>query len=184
MSRTQTRLRGAASGLVLLLAGCIPGAGSDAGARGNPEQTPVEAGTGAPAALSCQAFDAEGLLGCIYSGLTQRERRVLTTPGELADVWARAHSRGSPQPPLPAVDFSREHVVLAAMGEQRSGGYGITVQAPVQAGEAREVTVLEWSPGEGCIVTDALTQPFALRRIPSTGGPVRFVERTQVIDCG
>ncbi|HEX8272958.1 MAG TPA: protease complex subunit PrcB family protein [Longimicrobiaceae bacterium] len=117
------------------------------------------------------------------SGYTAPARQVVRSEGEWRDVWARLHETMMPQPPLPAVDFSREMVIVAALGQRSSGGYSILVDSVYDAGSALRAVVRRSSPGAGCIVTASLTQPVDVVRVPASGKGVGFVDRDEVRDC-
>jgi hypothetical protein len=54
------------------------------------------------------------------SGITTRERMIVTDQATWAQVWANIVKNHSPTPGPPAVDFDRETIVLAAMGQRSS----------------------------------------------------------------
>ncbi len=118
-----------------------------------------------------------------YSGFTAPARLVVRSEGEWREAWARIHQTRTPQPPLPAVDFARETVLLAALGERSSGGHGVVVDSVYDTGSELVATVRRSSPGAGCAVTGALTQPVDAVRIPATARAVRFVDKDEVHDC-
>lgn len=118
-----------------------------------------------------------------YSGLAQRERVVVRTDEEWTRVWERITHRVSPPVPRPAVDFSQEMVVVVAMGGRPTGGYAIAVEGVFEAEGRLYAAVLEKSPGAACILTQALTQPIDVVRIPRRDGIVSFVERAETVDC-
>ena len=128
---------------------------------------------------------AEPYAFTFYSGLDRPERLVVRDPDTWQTVWSQIHSRQSPLPPLPAVDFSREMIVVAARGARGSGGYNILLAgASEAAANGTLVTVISRSPGRTCVVTGALTQPVDIARLPLRSGPVTFVEQTHVTSCG
>lgn len=128
---------------------------------------------------------AEPYSFAFYSGLEQPGRIVVRDPSTWQALWAQIHSRQSPVPPVPAIDFSQEMLVVAALGSRSSGGYGILVDAANEAQNAGlVVTVRSISPGVKCGRTAALTQPVDIARIPRRDGDVSFLERSQVTDCG
>jgi hypothetical protein len=118
-----------------------------------------------------------------FTGLEQPTRRVVRSEAEWRDVWSQIWSRHTPQPPLPAVDFSREMVLVAGMGVRSSGGYSIRIQSARQTAQGLAVTVHSESPGAGCGVFAALTYPADLVVVPRTSGTVRFVESAATRHC-
>lgn len=117
------------------------------------------------------------------SGFTAPARLVVRSEAEWRDAWARIYQHRMPKPDLPAVDFAREAVLVAALGERSSGGYGILVDSVHDTGSELQAVVRKTSPGAGCLVTGALTQPVDAVRIPAPTKSVKFVDRDEVHDC-
>ena len=115
-----------------------------------------------------------------YSSLGKPERLLVRDEATFLDVWTRAFG---PDAPPPRVDFTHERVIVAALGERASGGFGIEVKnAAVEAGEL-VVDVTSTSPGRDCVVTLALTQPVDMVRVRARAGSARFREQSLVRDC-
>jgi hypothetical protein len=119
-----------------------------------------------------------------YSGLDRPARLVVRDAVTWRAVWNQIYLRQSPLPPLPAVDFSRDMIVVVALGSRSTGGYSILVGgASEAANNGVAVTVDSSSPGSNCVVTEAFTQPVDIARVPLRDGTVRFVERSHVSNC-
>lgn len=99
-------------------------------------------------------------------------------------AWNTLYQGRSEIPALPNIDFSKESVVLAALGERGSGGYGVlfTGATENQAGGVN-VVVMSVTPGGGCGLPTVLTQPADVARIPARYSLVQFVEQDQVVKC-
>jgi hypothetical protein len=110
-----------------------------------------------------------------WSGYTAPERRVITSDADWDAAWAQIHAGRTPMPPRPHVDFSRDVVILAAMGSRPSTGFGVTItEVRVHAGTFY-VRVTEQSPGRGCNVGDAMTSPVHAVRAPREATSAQFV---------
>ena len=117
------------------------------------------------------------------SGLSERERIVVRDPDTWTALWPRIVGSHRPMPGPPAVNFSREMLVVASMGTRATGGYTIMIDS-VSAGSGRLLVFLrEQSPGPRCGVTAALTAPVALGRLDRSDLPVSFVTESVVRDC-
>lgn len=82
--------------------------------------------------------------------------------------WAIAWDvigRGS-SGPMPEVNFNTRAVVIAYQGRKNTGGYGISVKEVRREGTTLILKVLEQSPRQTEVVTDALTSPFVAVSIP------------------
>jgi hypothetical protein len=84
---------------------------------------------------------------------------------------------------LPEVDFSREMLIVAALGERPTGGFGIIVDSACER-EKELVIVVRSISRLGCGgVTQSVTQPLDIVRLPKTELPVVFREIEVVDDC-
>lgn len=119
-----------------------------------------------------------------YSGLRTSARLVIRDAVSWETIWKEIHGGVRPMPTLPEVDFSREMMVVAAMGERGTGGYGILLErATEDRADGTAISVLSISPGKHCIVTLALTAPVDIAKLPLRAGPVRFYERSETTVC-
>jgi hypothetical protein len=118
-----------------------------------------------------------------YSAMQESQRLVVRDADTWSSVWAGIVGSQSPAPAPPAIDFSKEMVVVASLGARPSGGYSILVQAATMTDDGLYVQVRTISPGRNCAVTAALTQPVDVARLPATDRAVHFVEDPIVKDC-
>ena len=118
-----------------------------------------------------------------YSGLIEPQRLVVRDPAAWAEIRAAIWKGQSPLPELPQVDFAREMLVVVALGERPTGGYGILVDSAVATPGRLEIWIRTIGPGPGCFVTQALTQPVDIARLPRSERVVRFHDRTEERAC-
>lgn len=136
---------------------------------------------GVPAGVVSVA--TERLANPQVSGMADAELRAVRTRDEWAAYWAVIHANQSPRPSLPEVDFDRETVLVAAMGRQETGGHEIRIGEVLQSPAGLVVIVTESHPAEDCAVTQAVTAPVDVVRVPTTASQVRFIERSRVRAC-
>ena len=117
------------------------------------------------------------------SGLRAPARAIVRDDALWAATWTAIWAGHAPTPPVPAIDFSREMVVVAALGERSSGGHAIVLDSATRRGGTLLVHLRTRSPGARCMVTAALTQPVDAARLPRHDGPVEFRERAEVVRC-
>jgi hypothetical protein len=117
-----------------------------------------------------------------FSGFTEPDRLVIRDDVAWHDAWTTLWQFTTLAPSLPDVDFSRDMVVIVAMGSQSSSGYTITIESAVERGDALEIAVLATSPGHGCAALTVITNPVDVVRLPRHS-TVTFVERKQTRDC-
>lgn len=118
-----------------------------------------------------------------YTGYRYPAREVIRDQQAWDSAWSTIHWGSSSVAAPPAVDFATEMVVLAAMGEHPTGGYSIQISEAALGVDAIYVLVTEKSPGQRCGLTQALTQPVALARLPRFDGEVKFLESQQTTNC-
>ena len=117
------------------------------------------------------------------SGLTQPQRLLIRDQAAWQQAWAAIWRGHSSQPAVPEVDFSREMIVLAALGERPTGGYGIFIDAASARSGGIAVRIRSVSPGNACGVTQALTQPVDVARLPRRTGEAVYTEVQETQDC-
>lgn len=109
----------------------------------------------------------------VTSGIKEAGFFVLKTEEEWRAFWRR-HASSTP----PVLDFSREMVIAAFMGEQRTGGFSIEIQKVEDKGGLLKVLVQKTLPAPESPVLQVLTQPYHIIRLAKTDLPVRFARRS------
>ena len=117
------------------------------------------------------------------SGFETQTQLVIRDSASWRTTWATLIGSHSPKPPLPAVDFSREMLVVAGMGTRSSGGYSVGVDSVFLARDTVFFRVRETSPGVRCGTTAALTSPVGLARVERTDRPIGFVISEVISEC-
>jgi hypothetical protein len=89
---------------------------------------------------------------------------LVTDPGALP---ALAGEFMSPVVSLPEVNWNQEAALVIDMGEQRTGGFGVTVTGVRQSGPAEvELQLQVRRPGRGDFVAQVITHPHAVAKVP------------------
>lgn len=110
----------------------------------------------------------------LTSGLEEPRRLVLRDEATYLRVWAE-HAAEVNRPALPpSVDFSREMVVLLALGTKPTGGYLVEVVDVELRGRTLRILVAEREPQPGSLQIQQWTQPFQFIALPTVTGHVRF----------
>ena len=89
------------------------------------------------------------------SGITAPARIVIRDDSAYAKFWAGLGDPGS----RPSVDFTRDLVIAVAAGQQSTGGHSIAVERVTRVGPGLAVEVTETVPPQGCMTTQAITEP-------------------------
>ena len=98
-------------------------------------------------------------------------------------MWDRIVSRHGPKPLSPAIDFSKDMVLIAATGTRPTGGYRIQIVSVRDTGREIIATAVRTSPGRSCGTTAALTAPADVVRVPTSANPVRWRFEDRLSDC-
>jgi hypothetical protein len=112
-----------------------------------------------------------------------RQRTVITDAAAWTRFWASLKPDPNANGAAPAVDFSRDMVIAAAMPVQPSGGFRIAIESVTELSDRLEVQVVERSPARDCVLPPVVTRPFDVVQLPRRDKPVKFVERTVVTSC-
>ena len=94
--------------------------------------------------------------------------------------YAQVMSLRMTPPPPPAVDFAEEGVLLIAMGQQSSGGYGLGLTGATATVENGVLTVpVAWrEPLPGYAQTQVMTYPCLLVKLPKAAfSQIRIVDQ-------
>lgn len=93
-------------------------------------------------------------------------------------MWGDAEA-----PPLPAVDFASQAVVVVAFSSRPHGGHRIALYASSTRDAALEILAMEYKPGTGCVTTATVTYPIAVAIVSPKARSVRFGYRSESAHC-
>ena len=117
------------------------------------------------------------------SDFPNAEREVIRDVAAWSRAWASIYKNKGTKPPLPDIDFTKEMIVLVALGARPTGGYDILLTGATRDSDAITVTLESTSPGSGCGVTLSMTHPVDVARIPRSTTYVQFSEKAIVRNC-
>jgi PrcB C-terminal len=103
------------------------------------------------------------------------------------DVWKRIYQHNpsnGPYPEAPEIDFSREMVIVAAMGQRPTSGYEIIIDGAYERDDRLEV-VVKSVVNVKCVGLTymVVTSPLDIVRLAKIERPVVFREIEVVPDC-
>jgi hypothetical protein len=106
---------------------------------------------------------------------------ITLVPGPGAPTLPGRYAR--PAVAFPAIDWATEAALVVDMGEQRTGGYGVTV-TDVRQGSSGEIELLLGvrRPDRNAFVAQVITHPYAVAKVPRAwlqGGGTTVVARDQ-----
>lgn len=113
-----------------------------------------------------------------HAKVAERVNYLITSEEGLKELWKLLENGEK----LPTVDFSQESVVAVFSGEHATGGYDISV-IKVEDSEERMVSLKLSAPGGGCVVTQAISAPYQVIKIPSTNLPLTHADSSVTTNC-
>lgn len=109
-----------------------------------------------------------------FSGVQEQTFQVITNDAQWKDIWRKHSALKKPVTAAPEIDFDKESVVFAALGQKRTGGYAIEVVRVETAGAKTEVLLRTRAPAPGGFQLQALSAPFHIVAVPKISNPVEF----------
>ena len=123
---------------------------------------------------SSRSETAEG--GPLARQITQSAHCGLTAPGHVhlksiedVEKLEALPARNLSLESLKNIEFEREHIVLAAIGQKSTGGYSVTLDSSEIRSGTLELRVRVTEPAPGTMVTQALTTPCAVIAVTAEG---------------
>jgi len=116
-----------------------------------------------------------------FSGYDTPQRLVIRTQADWEAAWATIWRLTVYVPALPAVDFARDVVLIAAAGAKPPLHF-IAIEAASATRDSATVTVRSYSPVAGCVTTPVITTPADVVQMPRRDH-ITFVEEAVVRPC-
>ena len=98
---------------------------------------------------------------------------------EFSDFWKGLARPGQWVPPLPEIDFTKEMIVVSAMGQRPTSGYWNAIDGACEVDGQLEVFISSVEDVKCIGEADVLTYPADAVRLPRSDLPVVFRE-TQI----
>lgn len=116
--------------------------------------------SGAPLARQVTTSDHCGLTapGVLYLSRADEVDALSSLPAQTLNLS-----------PLARLDFSREHLVIVALGQKPTGGYGVTLLGSEQVGDELRLEVAATAPAPDSMVTQVLTTPCSVMAVTAEG---------------
>jgi len=136
--------------------------------------------SGAPREGAAVSFSIVGE-GAVAASIGESANFRIKNARELETLWSLVY--GSDVPAMPAVDFETEEVLAVFDGQHPTGGYRIAVAGIHEDDEVRTVFIRHEMPDAACIVTEALTSPFAIVVAPKGAQTLSREDETVTTPC-
>lgn len=120
--------------------------------------------------------------GQVAVEVTERTNYIVNGTDHFTRLWSMVH--GESAPPMPQIDFTEQDAIAVFAGEMPTSGYRIEVDSIEDTADERIVRITITSPGESCVVTQSLTSPYQIVRVPLSGLPLtkEYTEVTEVCE--
>lgn len=112
------------------------------------------------------------------SSVTERKNYLITSSTQLSELWKMFATNSKP----PVVDFVSSNVIAVFAGQKPTGGYSISV-SKIKDSDTRTVTVLLSRPDKNCVLTQALTAPYQIIKIPKSTLPLDHTDISTTTPC-
>jgi len=130
-----------------------------------------------PATRPAEVMEPIGEDARIYyddaTAFTDSLRMIIQDADTWQSVWARATRRQATAPPLPAVDFERQTLLLVSAGRMRTGDEIHVDSIGTRGGRRLAVvrTIVQ------CQTVPAPAYPLEIVRVPRAAGAITFIDR-------
>ena len=111
-----------------------------------------------------------------YDGLDEKGTYVVRDSTDVENLRNKGYA-------LPEIDFSGHMIIAVFQGTCPTGGFSITVVKVVETEPVVQVFVKETWPGEGCGVTEALTQPYHIIKVQRVEKEIVFTRGLEITIC-
>ena len=118
-------------------------------------------------------FGVEGRSLIALSGHDQPQQYVVRDSATMAMTWETIYRNVTPRPSMPLIDFTRNMVLVVALGARPTSGYEILLDSATLGPDGLTVYVRRTSPRSGDAAS-VVTQPLDAAKIRRTTGPVTF----------
>lgn len=102
---------------------------------------------------------------------------------EWQQSWEQLESGRRSQPPILAVDWEADMVIVFALGVRGSGGFDARIERLSTDQETMHVFACGQRPGPSCVTTQALTNPYHAITTGRRELPLRLVRRVGIVEC-
>ncbi|HEY6912858.1 MAG TPA: protease complex subunit PrcB family protein [Myxococcales bacterium] len=170
-----------------ILAGCAAGP-MDSGTTMNAQDymPPIPAGARTETVRRIALQPNGGSSGLTFSGFHTQVRQVVQDEATWKAVWQQIFAGRVPQPPIEPVDFSKETVLLASMGDCSNSGFSISIDGAFADASGTTAAVSSTTPDPMCMggmmTMQVITQPLDVVAIPKASA-VTFAERGTMTMC-
>ncbi|GAB4158821.1 MAG: hypothetical protein Fur003_2620 [Candidatus Dojkabacteria bacterium] len=105
---------------------------------------------------------------------------IKSTQADFQSLWNKAYPDASTRPSMPFIDFANSQIV-AISKQASSSGYKLEVTSV--SSDSGVINLLYSKPGEGCINSTVITNPFVIIRIDGGASQFKYNYSVKTVDC-
>jgi len=125
----------------------------------------------------------EVIHGGSYCSIVDKRQVVIKNNDDYQKLMNEVYKDLDQMPIIPEVDFTKNYVIAVFMGAKNTGGYAINFDKVIRRTGDLTVSVFETSPGAKCVVTQAVTHPYEIAKIPMIDKNIKFKTKQRVNEC-
>jgi hypothetical protein len=114
-----------------------------------------------------------------HSDMADQAYKDIHNDADLKALWAQVYAKVSSPPPVPQIDWTKQMVLAYFMGEQKHGGYRVSMTKAQEGLGVYNAQATVSIPGQSCHVTMDVTRPYVIVAVPASALPVAFDEPIQ-----
>jgi hypothetical protein len=126
---------------------------------------------------------AEIVLNGTFCSVDEKREAVVNSNDELNKLMVDVYRNLDQVPKSPVVDFNKNTLIAVFIGARNTGGYMVDIDSVTEGSKNLTVNVTETKPGKSCVVTEAITKPFTIVKIPKTDKKPVFKYKEIVSEC-
>ena len=118
----------------------------------------------------------------VISGFTDEKLMVIDNNTDYQKIMSIVYYNLDQMPIIPEVDFTKNTLILAAIGAKNTGGYSIGINN-IKSNGSVTISITEISPGKNCVLTESVISPYQLVKVKKIKKEVSFSTSRIVKDC-
>lgn len=109
-----------------------------------------------------------------FSGITEQKKLIIKTRDQWKNLWNKHTSIRLPPSEVPAIDFTKNMIIVVFMGQKPTGGFAIEITKIKKYKDEIVTSFAEGRPPSDALVTQVLIQPYHIVKVKRSNLPVRF----------
>jgi len=111
-----------------------------------------------------------------FSGITTATEEVVKDKADWEKTWAQHNRDKKVEGKAPEIDFTHEMLIVATLGQQRTGGYAIEIVKVEPVDKRLKIWIRRKAPLPGAMLIQTLTAPFHFVSVPKSDLRPEFVD--------